>query len=131
MKWTHQIYQSGTQIVISDNPNFPHFYVYGPKATGPYDEEGCCLTSLKIRYSMCKDIVEYLNEGKKPDWFNKMNRVSETVLSADDGCMVFTTGPYYDANPPHLKWDLKEDEESKNRRKGLIDFLQDQNKTIQ
>lgn len=75
------------------------------------------------RYEMCQDLCRFLNGGPRPAWLDDMERVSEYELSAVDGSSVQACGPMFDADPPNLNWQTRQDDDAKNARARLIDRL--------
>lgn len=122
--WAARSFPSGTQIVTRDDPNEPHFYVYGPKPVGPKDDEGDDPQAIRNRYRMCDDLRAWMNGGERPAWLDDMRRVSETRVIGDDGSSISAVGPSYDADPPKLDWHERDDPASQDKRARLIDRLE-------
>jgi hypothetical protein len=114
--WTQRAYESGTQIVTTDEPGEPWLYICYP---GSHDDDD----HYRIRWQMCSELAAFLNGGPRPAWLDDMRRVSETTLKGIDGSDIEAVGPMYDADPPNLNWRTCDDDESKNKRARLIDRL--------
>jgi hypothetical protein len=113
IKWQHICYQSGTQIVTDNEPNQPHYYIYGPKGD----------TNDTIRYQICEALEKYLNGGPRPPFLNDYRRTSPTEITHPDGSRIFATGPVRDQDPPNCNWIQREDPEAVSLRIRLIDNL--------
>lgn len=123
LPWRTMSFPSGTCIVTSNAPDSPHLYVYGPKPVGKKDGEGDDVAADRIRYRMCDELAEWMNGGARPKWMGEMERVSETEIVGADGSSITAVGPSYDANPPHLDWQQRDDDAAKDARARLIDRL--------
>lgn len=91
--WRSLFFPSGTTIVISDDHNSPHFYIYGPVAVGEKDDEGEYPDSDQIRYKMCHELALWLNGDSRPKWLDDMYREHPTRLVGVDGSSIEAVGP--------------------------------------
>lgn len=105
-------YQSGTHIVTRDNFGELDYYVYADD-----------------RYSVCKEIVRWLNNGVVPSWGKSLERISDVSCKGDDGISISTVGPM--VLPPcdngALAWRPDESGEARKKRFNLIGVLLGEN----
>lgn len=110
--WQAQFFPSGSCVVVdvdADPKTQPHLYVYGP--------------SQADRAPMCRNIADFLNGGTRPKWFADLWRRGETSCEDVDRTYIIATGPYIDIDPPNLDWREDLSEQSRRKRKELIDRL--------
>lgn len=116
-KWTHRAFESGTQVVISNEKGCPWLYIFGPNTGSDVDND-------MARATVCCEVADFLNgDEPRPAWFDDLERSSESCLVGIDGTKIIATGPVYDANPPHLDWRERKDDDACDARARLIDRL--------
>ena len=111
-KWHPQAYGSGTHIVTDDTAG-PWLYVVIVNPVG--DDE-----AQRQRWHICEQLAAYLNGGIRPAWLADMDYDGGDKMVGADGLEIEACGPLYDANPPHLDWRRREDEEAKAARAWLM-----------
>ena len=104
--WIHMSYGSGTQVVTSDDPKRPHYYVYA-------DE----------RSEVCEELMDFMNGGVRPAWLNKLTRESPTSCTGPDGIKIYTTGPMVLPAKDNGSLNWKSESDKELERIMLIDFL--------
>lgn len=114
--WKPRFFGSGTCIVTDDSKRGPWLYVYGPAS----DDEG---QWMRNRMTMCGELADYLNGGKRPTWLDDLERVSETRAVDLDGTGISAVGPMVDRNPPKLDWAQDDSEEAQDARRRLMNKL--------
>lgn len=111
--WRVQVYGSGTHIVTDDSGVYLYVVVVSPI---DMDDD-------RLRYSICEDLARFLNGGRRPAWLKDLARPFGNCLIGDDGTNIQATGPLYDADPPNLIWQERNDAKSRNARSKLIGRL--------
>lgn len=119
-QWSHQCYSSGTQVVTSNQPDTPWFYIYGPGAGGAFDSEA---ERDRNRFAMCEDLAAFLNGGERPAWLDDMHRICETELVGLDGSKIFMVGPTRSAPEHPYGWEYRDDPDALAMQARLIDRL--------
>jgi len=81
--WSHKAYQSGTQVVTSENHKLPHYYVYADD-----------------RSMVCKELVGWLNFGERPAWADSLEIHPKTneCCEGSNGITISAVGPMVDTN---------------------------------
>lgn len=123
MSWGMRVYASGTTNVEHnrhDTGKCPYLFV---SLLDPHPEESDASVAIQTeRYRMASDLAAFLNGENAPRWLKNFKRVSETRLESPAG-MIEAVGPLHDANPPHLQWEARQDQEAKDSRARLVDLL--------
>lgn len=114
MRWTVELFGSGTHVVTRHGAREPHFYVY--EAPG--------LT----RYETCRQLAAWLNEeAPRPAWADTMLRTSETcaffpALNEYGAALsISAVGPCVESEPGRGDW--TDDPEFHDDRARLMDGL--------
>ena len=83
MSWHTRSYGSGTRVVVSDDPESPHFYIYA----GYSHNEG-------YRDQVSDDLCEWLNGGRDPVWRSTLKQASAQDSAVGNfGISLRATGP--------------------------------------
>jgi hypothetical protein len=114
MNWWTESYPSGTIIVKSDIPLYPHYYIWQV----PEDND-----SNHKRQRVAKELTLWLNGIiSKPYWL-EVKEVKGASAVLKSGQLIQAVGPMVDRNPPQLDWTEDDSEFSRRARQKLIDVL--------
>jgi len=115
--WRKETFQSGTQIVTRNQPEKSHYYVHG--------FPGDAADGDRKRHRISDELLEWLNGGRIPAWlgYDNLDPGPSFYYRLPEGREITATGPYYDADSPHLLW--KEDPQAECQRQALIRSLRE------
>lgn len=119
--WKVKVFQLGTVSVtknITENsPKTPSYYIYGPKYK---DDDLVNKTIIQYANELCSFLN---NETDEPEWLHSLSLEENYHLSGKDGFKIYSVGPYYEKNPHMMQWAEDKSDESKLKRKEMIDDL--------
>lgn len=106
--WRYESYQSGTHVVISDKPGWPHYYVYADS-----------------RSEVCQDLRDWLNGGERPVWAStlKLHEKSKECCVGKYGIEISAVGPMVLPQGDNGRLGWQTDETKSAERQMLINNL--------
>lgn len=111
--WTHELYQSGTQVVKRSGSFAGAHYHIGHLATDTEGDAG--------RHDVGGELCVWLNGGKEPWWLDMLKRTTPDTVRTPHGCDIRATGPMVDTATPPSWGCWKEDDSSEAQiERGLM-----------
>lgn len=116
-RWTMTSYMSGTVVVSSNLPGWPHLHI----GHVPGDDEG-----ESLRSKVGREIEIWMNDGPLPEFLKGAKRSHAEGVTLLNGCGIDAHGPMVDeAIPPQFGlWKTDDSPAAAQRRRALIDLVE-------